>query len=231
VKRTILIGPDTKIVNLGGRPPRAVLTLLVVQLGLFLAWAFADAPPWVGKHLAVSAPQLFGQRELWQPLTALWIHVSGRAAVLNLLTLWMFGSALERWWGSRRFVIFFVVTGSLGLLAAGVVGLAFPARVVSGCSGSATAMLLAFGLLFPQHLVFFYGVLPIKAKYLGPIFLGFIVLGSLFGLDYLELAVQLGGAIAALPFLFRRGTPRPPRRRDSHLKVVDGGQKKERLWN
>lgn len=233
MKRHIVIGPDTKIVNIGGRPPRAVLVLLVLQLGLLLAWAFADGPAWINKHVALSASQFFGGHKYWLPLTALWIGLSGRA-LLDLLTLWLFGSALERFWGSRRFVIFFVVTGSAALLAAAFVGLLQPTRLIAGSAGAAAAMLVAFALTFPGHMIFFYGVLPLKAKILAPLLLAFMLLGSLFGADWIEAALQLAGASAALPFLLRgHGSPRPPRRSSaSKLHVVEGGKKDPpRYWN
>jgi membrane associated rhomboid family serine protease len=233
VKRHIVIGPDTKLVNIGGRPPPAVLVLLIVQLGLLLAWAFADGPAWINKHIALSASEFFGHRKYWQPLTALWISLEGRA-IIDLLTLWLFGSALERFWGSRRFVVFFVVTGSAALLAAAFVGLLQPTRLIAGSAGAASAMLAAFAFTFPNHLIFFYGVLPLKAKLLAPLLLGFVLLGSVLGANYVEGALLLAGAAAALPFLLRRGTPRPPRRSrpSSKLQVIEGGKKDEpRYWN
>ncbi len=235
MKRHIVIGPDTKLVNIGGRPPRGVLVLLMVQLGLLLAWAFADGPAWIGKHLALSANQLFGGHKYWQPLTALWLCLDGRA-IIDLLTLWLFGSALERFWGSRRFVVFFVLTGSLALLAAAFVGLLQPTRVIAGSAGASAAMLVAFAFTFPNHMIFFYGVLPLKAKILVPLLLGFIALGSVLGADTIGGTLLLAGAALALPFLLRRGSPRPPRRSrassSSKLQVIQGGKKDEpHYWN
>ena len=72
------------------------------------------------------------------------------------------------------------------------------------------AMLVAFACLFPEHLVFFYGLLPLKAKIFALLLLAFVAVGSLLGQAWLEMATQLGGAAAALLFVTRR---RPRRKR------------------
>jgi len=243
VRRQIVIGPDTKIARAGGRPPRVVAVLLVEQIGLFIAWAFADAPAWVAMHLAASAAQCLGRHELWQPFTALWVHLGARSLLLNALTLWIFGSALERWWGGRRFLLFWIVTGVMGLAAGVAAGLADPQTVVAGSAGSATAMMVAFAFIYPEHLVFFYGVMPIKAKHMVLALLGFVLIGSLLSRTFIELAVQLVGGAAALLFLFRPQRTASARVADRHaseearrkLRVIQGGkrEKKEekRYWN
>ncbi len=101
-RRYIEIRPDTRIVNLGGRPPKVVLALLVAQIGLFVIYAFADGPPWVAEHLAASAGRCLRHLQLYQPLTALVIHLGTRGLLFNALSLWIFGSALERTWGPWR---------------------------------------------------------------------------------------------------------------------------------
>jgi membrane associated rhomboid family serine protease len=239
MRRQIIIGPDTKIAQVGGRPPRMVLILLVEQISLFLLWAFANDPAWIRQHLAASASRCLGQGELWQPLTALWFHVGSRSLLLNMLSLWIFGSALERWWGPRRFLLFWMITGVAGLVGGVLLGQLQPTYVMAGSAGSAVGMLLSFGLIFPSHHVFLYGVLPLKAKPLALVFIGFILLGSLVDGAYLELGIQLVGGLTALLFLLRpavptRPTPRAPRRETpSHLKILDGGKKKdtEHYWN
>ena len=223
MRRQIIIGPDTKIVYLGGRPPRMVLLLLGLQIGLFLVWAFADGPAWVALHIGASAAQCWGQLELWQPATALFIHLGSRSMLLNALTLWLFGSPLERWWGGRRLLIFWLVTGILGLMFGVLVGLLQPAYVLSGSGGAAVALMVAMALLFPRHLVFFYGVLPLQAKHFSLFLLGFTVLGNLFSQSYLEIALEVGGGAAALFFLLRRSRP------SAASAVTDKAKRKLRL--
>jgi len=237
MRRQMIIGPDTKLTHVGGRPTRAVLALLIIQIGLFVAWAFADAPAWVALHLAASAEQTLHKHELWQPLSAFWLHLGARDIFFNSLVLWIFGSALERWWGSRRFVVFWIVTGTIGIAVGVVAGLLQPQTLLTGSAGAATATMVAFAFLFPEHLVFFYGVLPLKAKHLALVLIGFTLVGSLLGRSFLELPVQLGGAAAALLFVMRprrKRVTQQTRAEDARRKlhVIQGGKHDEkRYWN
>jgi membrane associated rhomboid family serine protease len=232
-RRYIEIRPDTKIVNLGGRPPKIVLSLLVAQVGLFLIYAFADGPPWVAEHLAASADRSLLHLQLYQPLTALVIHLGTRGLLFNALSLWIFGSALERYWGPWRFLLFFVVTGAVGLLVGVFFGLLKPQVALYGSGGATLAMTLAVALIFPAHMIFFFGLLPIKARLFGLVLAGFLLLGNLLGSHFLEAAVEAGGALCALPFVF------PPnqllgrlrvRRAKRKLKVVEGGKRDDKRY-
>lgn len=229
-KRYVTVGPGTRIARLGGRPPRATQVLLILQVGLFIAYAFADGPKWVAAYLGASAAQTLGLFQLWQPLTALWIHLSSGGLLFNALSLWIFGSALERWWGSRRFVLFWVVTGAVGLFMGVLVGMVQPQAVLSGSGGAAAAMLVATAVIFADHLTYFFGLLNLKLKHLAPILLGFAVIGDVLAGAYLNIAVLAGGAGAALLFLFRPrrliGQARV-RRAKRKLNVIEGGRKKD----
>jgi membrane associated rhomboid family serine protease len=233
VRRQIIIGPDTKIARAGGRPPLVVAGLLVQQVGFFIVWAFADGPAWVARHLAASASRCYLQHELWQPLSALFVHLSSRSLLVNAVALWIFGSALERFWGTRRFLLFWLTTGALGLALGTALGLLLPHEVVGGSAGAAAGLIAAFGLVFRGHWVSFYGVLPLKAGPLAVVLAGFLAVGNLLGAAYMELAVQAGGAGTALLFLFRSRPRRAPKTDVKHkLQVLDGGKKDSpRYWN
>ena len=89
-----------------------------------------------------------------------------------MLALWMFGTELERIWGTRFFLKFYFVTG----IGAGVLTVLFSllpfgfARssthsIVIGASGAIYGLLLAYGLYFPDRPIYMYFVFPIPAKY------------------------------------------------------------------
>jgi len=234
MRRQILITPGTLIAHLGGRPPTVTLVLLVEQIGLLVLWAFANGPAWVALHVAASAEGTFGRHEIWQPFTALWVHLGTRGLIMDALTLWMFGSALERWWGARRFLLFWTLTGTLGLVVGVTVGLIQPQVALSGSSGAAMGMMVAFAFLFPNHMVFFYGVLPLKAKHFALLLVAFVVVGSLLGQSWLELSVELGGGVAALLFVLRGRSKRQRAgsREGSRprLQVIEGGKREDKRY-
>jgi membrane associated rhomboid family serine protease len=98
----------------------------------------------------------------------------------NMLALWMFGAELERVWGTNRFLRFYVLSGALAGFAAFVTALAFnvPQAAVYGSSACVNAVLVAFGLTFPDQTVLFGLLIPIKSKYLVMIIGGIVILQS-----------------------------------------------------
>jgi len=104
----------------------------------------------------------------WQLLTYQFMHGDFYHIFFNMIMLWMFGVELEHLWGSRRFFIFYLLSG----LGAGLVQL-FLAPYIGqvgptvGASGSIYGIFLAFAFSFPdRQLMIFPLFIPIKAKYL-----------------------------------------------------------------
>ena len=229
MRRQILIRPDTPIVRLGGRLPKVVALLLSLQVGLHVLCAFVDAPVFLRTHLQLSSGRALGHFELWQPLTALWFHVGTRSLILNGLCLWIFGSALVRWWGPRHFLVYWSVTGSAGLLAAMVVGLGWPNELVGGSGGASLAMLVATATLFPHHLVFLHGLVPLQCRWICALLAAFVVFGSLLDRAFLDVVMAAGGALVGWLMLYRqrRGAPAGQRSRPAvkPFQLIDGGRK------
>lgn len=229
MRRRIVVDPRTPIVRLGGRPPKTTLILLVVQLGLFLVYAFADGPAWVGSELAASGAQTLGAHKLWQPLTALWLHLGTRGLLLDLLALWIFGSALERWWGRRRLLLFFVVTAAVGLIGGTLVGIAAPGVLLAGSGGAAIAMMVATAVIFPRHLVHLHALVPLRARIFSLLIGAFVLVGTAIARQWLDLVVQLCGGLCALGFIV---SPRDllgrwrVARAKKKFKVIDGKRDK-----
>lgn len=84
--------------------------------------------------------------------------------LFNMYALWMFGSVLERVWGPKRFLIFYMVCG----LAAGVAQMMLVKNGAAvGASGAIMGLLAAFAYLFPNTKFFILPFpFPIKAKYM-----------------------------------------------------------------
>ena len=215
-----------------------VKILLVAQIAAFLIYAFADGPAWVRQLMAASGDSTLAHLQFFQPLTAPWIHLSTRDLIFNALLLWLVGSALERWWGGRRFLIFWFFTAVLGLCLGVGVGLLQPTVLLSGSAGATTAMLVAAAVIFPRHLLFVHkGVIPLKARTAMLAMAGFLVIGNLVAGAYLVVAVQVGGALAALLFLLRQLRPSGKKKVKHNFEVLDGGRgpgfskKDPRYWN
>ncbi len=109
-------------------------------------------------------PVLFWRGALWQAVTYMFLHAGILHLFINMFILWMFGKPLESTWGFRKFLKFFFICGIGAALLYSAVTPDSTIPVV-GASGSIFGLLMAFGILFPNHLIYFWGIFPIKAKY------------------------------------------------------------------
>ena len=140
---------------------------------------------------------------LWQLFTYLFLHGGLWHLLFNMLALWMFGSDLERRWGSRQFLRFYLITGmGAGLLS--ILVHPFSQNPTIGASGAVYGILMAYGMLFPDRLVYLYFLFPIKVKYFVA-FLGAMAFLSAWSAPGGPIAhiAHLGGMIFG--FLYLRG--------------------------
>ncbi len=90
----------------GGITP-AVKILIITNVALFvLNLIVGDV---MTLRLGLSPQAVFEQLALWQPFTYMFLHsTSGIGHILfNMLALWMFGTELERTWGTRFFAKYY----------------------------------------------------------------------------------------------------------------------------
>jgi membrane associated rhomboid family serine protease len=120
---------------------------------------------------------------VWQLVTYLFLHGGWFHIIFNMFALWMFGSDLESKWGSRKFLFYYFLTG----VGAGILDVALntmfrpdtPTATI-GCSGAVYGLLLAYGMLFPERLIYLYMIIPVKAKWF-VVIMGTIEFVSSFG--------------------------------------------------
>lgn len=141
--------------------------------------------------------------QVWQLLTYQFMHGGFSHIFFNMFALWMFGAAIENVMGSKKFLIFYLLSG----ISAGVFHLflspligGIPAPTI-GASGAIYGVLIAYAMYFPDSLIFLYFFIPIKAKY----FIGFMILLEFFAVDSAADNVahlaHLGGALFAFLYL------------------------------
>lgn len=98
----------------------------------------------------------------WQLVTYMFMHGGFSHIAFNMLALWMFGVEIENYWGSNRFLTYYMITG----IGAGLCQIfIFPDSSVVGASGAVYGVLLAFGMMFPDRIIFVSLIVPMKAKY------------------------------------------------------------------
>ena len=141
--------------------------LISVNVGVYLVNLLVPA---ITLRLGLQPQAVFTQFALWQPVTYMFLHDTGGVGhiLINMLALWMFGTELERTWGTRFFVKYYFVTG----IGAAVTTLLLSAfsddiyySVTVGASGAIYGLLLGYGMYFPNRPIYMYFVFPIPAKY------------------------------------------------------------------
>ena len=195
---------------IGGSATPAVKALLIANVVVFLFQAVARSlvqariEPLFGLVPYEVVHHLF----LWQLATYMFLHGGFWHIAWNMLALWMFGTELEAFWGTPKFLRFYTITG---IGAAIMTTLVTPNSytVTIGASGAIYGLLAAYGLLFPDRVLLLYFVLPIRAKYL-VLILGLITFWSSLSATGGGIAhiAHLGGMIFG--WLYLRG-PRWPR--------------------
>lgn len=239
-----------------------VKVLLILNVGIWflgqvILEGFILRSDLISGPLSLVPQEVLFRGFLWQLVTYMFLHTSQVTHIFfNMLTLWFFGGELEQRWGSRFFLIYYLVTGvgaaviyvtGTGLVAAiwgvGRMSLLIP---VQGASGAIFGLLLAYGWLFGDRVVHFFMLFPMKARVF-VLLMGFMELAALLtsrerGSEVAYLA-HLGGLISGFIFLKfwnwwqRRQWSRrnKPKQKNRNLRlVVDNDRddpKGPRYWN
>jgi membrane associated rhomboid family serine protease len=114
----------------------------------------------------------------------MFMHGSIAHIFFNMFAVWMFGAAVENMWGPKRYLNYYLLTG-LGAAVAHYAIVYYQMQplleqavseaerieimngpLVVGASGAVFGILVAFGMYFPNTMLFILPIpFPIKAKY------------------------------------------------------------------
>ena len=143
--------------------PQAVKGLLIANIGVFLVQQFIDSRT-IYEVFGLT-PVLFWRGALWQPFTYMFIHGGFSHLFFNMLALWMFGGVLESTWGTRAFLKYYFLTG-VGAALSNCILTPNAAVPIIGSAGAIYGLLAAYGLMFPNSVIYISFLFPIRAKYL-----------------------------------------------------------------
>jgi membrane associated rhomboid family serine protease len=143
----------------------------------------------------------------WQLVTYMFLHGGVFHILFNMLALWMFGTELERIWGTRYFLKFYFVTG-IGAGALTVIFSLLPFAfaqqvqhsVIIGASGAIYGLLLAYAMYFPDRPILLV-IFPVPAKIAVAILGAIALFSSLSEAGGIANATHLGGLLVAYLFL------------------------------
>ncbi len=133
----------------------------------------------------------------WQIITYQFLHGDFWHIAINMFILWMFGMEIENYWGSKKFLFFYLMAGVTGGLFQLLSGFSAP---TIGASGAVYGVMVAFAMFFPDRYIFLYMLVPVKAKYL-IVFVMVIEFMSVGNMSFIAHLVHIGGAAFALVFI------------------------------
>ncbi|MFN3821843.1 MAG: rhomboid family intramembrane serine protease, partial [bacterium] len=179
--------------------PPGVWWLLIANSALFILELVF--PRGLIRLFGLNPSAFWTHHQVWTPVTYMFLHGGFLHLFFNMLVLLMFGSRLEEFWGTQFFLKYYFITG----IGAGLSNVLFTPNApwtIIGASGAMFGLLAAYGLLFPNNIIFFYFIIPIKAKYLVILFGIFEFFASLRpGADPVAHLAHLGGMIIGVMYL------------------------------
>lgn len=170
--------------------PTVTKNLLIINVLVFLATIVAqsyglDLARYLGLHFFLA-----DNFNIAQLITYMFMHGGFTHLFFNMFALWMFGRILEQVWGPKRFLFYYLICGIGAGFIQEIVQYVHYEMVLStytsvntgysvipmgeylnmmttvGASGAIYAILLGFGMLFPNQPLFIFPLpFPIKAKY------------------------------------------------------------------
>jgi len=205
-----------------GHFPPAVKWLLISNTVVFLLWSMSSdfLQSSVLRYLALHPAGVLKSGQIWQLATYLFLHGGIWHLIFNMLTLWMFGTPLERDWGTRQFLRYYFICG----IGAGLCDIALSAAIGNwntstiGASGAIYGLLLGFGFCYPDQTVLMGFLFPIKAKYMVMIYAAVELWMSRGVNTGVSNIAHLGGM--AVGFVYLKNRTRS-RRRQSNLTLPD----------
>lgn len=152
---------------------------------------------------AVDARTVFSAIQPWRLITYQFLHGDLWHLFGNMIGLFFLGSTLERHWGSRRFLIFYLFCGATGgLFYLLLVALGFlPGFIMVGASGAILGMLAACAILFPNIIIFLF-LFPVPIRVAAVLFILIAVAGIFTGDNAGGEAAHLAGIAAGAGYVF-----------------------------
>ncbi|MBR6181655.1 MAG: rhomboid family intramembrane serine protease [Prevotella sp.] len=176
--------------------PTVTKNLLIINILAFLAYVVLsmrgiDLNDMLGLHIFLAS-----DFHIYQFVTYMFMHGGWTHLFFNMFALWMFGCVMERTWGPKKFLFYYIFCGigagivqeiaqyvelyqSLSRVSnIGIVSMtttvwndpalakALNSWTTVGASGAIYAILLGFGMTFPEERIFIFPLpVPIKAKW------------------------------------------------------------------
>lgn len=140
--------------------------------------------------------------KVWQVVTYMFLHGSFLHLFFNMFILFMFGLELERIWGGKELLRYYLFVG-IGAAIFSFFFVGNSSTVIIGSSGAIFGLFLAYGLIYPERYILLFFVFPLKMKYALVLFTGVSLLLSFDSGTNIAHFTHLGGIIVGFVYLRR----------------------------
>ena len=141
--------------------------------------------------------------EIWRVFSYAFLHSmdSPLHILMNMMVLWMFGKEVEEVLGAKEFLLFYLVSitiGGITFVIGSQLGLHNSYAVCLGASGGVSAILILFACWFPSRTVLLFFIIPMPIWLMAVLFVGFDAFNLLSGKQgSVAVEVHLSGALFA----------------------------------
>lgn len=155
------------------------LTLIIINAVVFFMTMLM---PRLYGYLAMVPSYIVYRHWYWQVFTYMFVHADFTHILFNMLGLFMFGMPVERRIGSREFLLFYLLTGTLSGIFSLISYVAAGTNVILvGASGAIYAVLLSFAVLYPYARIFIFGIFPMRAPVMVVLYAAIEMFNQVFG--------------------------------------------------
>lgn len=193
------------IINRRFRYTYSNITTIFVVINFIVFCLTQFLMPSLTYYLALVPRYILYRHWYWQFLTYMFVHGSVSHFLFNMLSLYIFGTAVERRIGSREFTLYYLLCGTLcGVASYAMYYLANTNVVLLGASGAIYALLILFSALYPRAVIYVFGIIPVQAPLLIIIYFVIELAGGLFSYDGVAHMTHLFGLLFGLIYMLVR---------------------------
>src|SRR5580692_5543834 len=178
--------------------PKGVKWLLISNVAIFVLTFFAERVGLSGPLIFLKLIPVAVVKDffVWQLATYAFLHGGFGHIIWNMLALWMFGADIERVWGTRRFVQFYLFCAVGAGICVVILNYVLPwGNPAAPTIGSSCA------IMFSDREILWGFLIPIKVKYFVMI-IGAVAFLSSFGVNNgVSNFAHLGGLLFGYLFL------------------------------
>ena len=178
----------------------AIKIIVSVNFAIYILQSFSGKEDVFFRLFGLVPSSFISSLMVWQPFTYMFFHAPFYTSVgishilLNMLGLWVFGRELEEAWGKNNFLRYYFITG----IGSGLITFLFNMNSddpVIGASGAVYGILLAYGVSYPNRMLYIWGLIPVRSMWLVIIMGAIAFFGLLGNTDGISHVTHISGMI------------------------------------